>query len=173
MIGDAGILEIIGAGGIFQIRRGEFTRPVSGKIFPLAASLEEIDEQNFKIQNPRKITAPIDSLRLDNRDLDIGEETIDLFTRKIFTAQTIFWNGPVGDINDEKFAKGSLAVAKAIIASGAYSIVGGGDTVGFLGENDLRDKFNFVSTGGGAMLVFLSGNPLPGLSALSLNHGKN
>lgn len=127
---------------------------------------EEIEAQNFEIKNAQKITAPIDSLRFDNRDLDIGDETIDLFTRKIFTAKTIFWNGPVGDINDEKFANGSLAIAKAIIASGAYSIVGGGDTVGFLQENNFRDKFNFVSTGGGAMLVFLASDSLPGLEAI-------
>ena len=127
---------------------------------------EEIDEQNFEIQNPQKIIGPIDSLRLDNKDLDIGTETINLFTQKILTGKTIFWNGPVGDINDEKFTRGSLEIAKAIIASGAYSIVGGGDTVGFLRQNDIRDKFNFVSTGGGAMLVFLSGNPLPGLEAI-------
>ena len=127
---------------------------------------EEIDEQNFEIQNPQKIVEPIDSLRLDNKDLDIGAKTIDLFTQKILTAKTIFWNGPLGNINDEKFTQGSLEIAKAIIASGAYSIVGGGDTVGFLQQNNLRDKFNFVSSGGGAMLVFLSENPLPGLSAL-------
>ena len=127
---------------------------------------EEIDEQNFEIQNPQKIIGPIDSLRFDNKDLDIGAETIKLFTQKILTAKTIFWNGPLGDINDEKFAKGSLEIAKAIIASGAYSIVGGGDTVGFLRENNFRDKFNFVSTGGGAMLRFLASDPLPGLEAL-------
>jgi phosphoglycerate kinase len=127
---------------------------------------EEIDEQNFEIQNPQKIVGPIDSLRLDNKDLDIGTETINLFTQKILTAKTIFWNGPLGDINDEKFTQGSLDIAKAIIASGAYSIVGGGDTVGFLRQNNLRDKFNFVSTGGGAMLAFLAFDTLPGLSAL-------
>ena len=115
---------------------------------------------------PQKIIAPIDSLRANNKDLDIGAETIDLFARKILKAKTIFWNGPLGDINDKRFTDGSLEIAKAIIASRAYSIVGGGDTVGFLHQNNLRDKFNFVSTGGGAMLAFLAGSPLPGLSAL-------
>jgi acylphosphatase len=128
---------------------------------------KEIQEQNFEVKNPQKVIGPIDSLRQDEKDLDIGQETIHLFEKKILIAKTIFWNGPLGDINSTRFAQGSSAISKAIIASGAYSIVGGGDTVGFLGENDIREKFNFLSSGGGAMLVFLAGEPLPGLEALS------
>ena len=130
---------------------------------------KEIQEQNFEIKDPQKIIGPIDSLRENEKDLDIGEETTRLFAKKIFTAKTIFWNGPLGDINKSMFGQGSLAIAKAIIASDAYSIVGGGDTVGFLGQYNLRDKFNFVSSGGGAMLVFLASEPLPGLEAIENN----
>ncbi|MCK4355416.1 phosphoglycerate kinase [Candidatus Parcubacteria bacterium] len=127
---------------------------------------QEIKEQDFEIKNSQKIVEPVDSLRLDDKDLDIGPKTIDLFEQKIFTAKTIFWNGPLGLTDDKRFIQGSLAIAKAIIASGAYSIVGGGDTVLFLGKQGLRDKFNFVSTGGGAMLLFLCGKPLPGIEAI-------
>ena len=127
---------------------------------------QEIAEQNFEIKNLQKIVGPVDSLRFDDKDLDIGPKTIDLFEQKILTAKTIFWNGPLGLTDDKRFIQGSLAVAKAIIASGAYSIVGGGVTVLFLGKQGLRDKFNFVSTGGGAMLLFLCGKPLPGIEAM-------
>jgi phosphoglycerate kinase len=80
---------------------------------------KEIQEQNFEIENPQKIIGPIDSLRADEKDLDIGEETIHLFRQKILKAKTIFWNGPLGDINRDRFGQGSKAIAEAIIASGA------------------------------------------------------
>lgn len=105
-------------------------------------------------------------MRGQGKDLDIGPKTLNLFKQEIFRAKTIFWNGQLGLTEQKKFAKGSLEIARAIIKSGAYSIVGGGDTIAFLGEYNLRDKFNFASTGGGAMLAFLSGEKLPGLEII-------
>ena len=97
---------------------------------------------------------------------DINDKTIKLFQKKIMSAKTILWSGPFGKIEDEKYKKGTLAVANAIIKSGAFSVVGGGETVEFLNKEGLIDKFSHVSTGGGAMLDFLSGEELPGIKAL-------
>ncbi len=99
-------------------------------------------------------------------DLDINNEIIELFREKILKAKTILWNGPLGKFEDENYKKGTLAIAKAIIESGAFSVVGGGETVEFLDRENLISKFNHISTGGGAMLAFLSGEKLPGLEAL-------
>ena len=126
---------------------------------------KEIKEKNIKLKFLQKIINPIDGLP-KGKNLDIGPKTIDLFSKKISQAKTIFWNGQLGYTEDKKFAKGSLEIAKAIIKSKAHSIVGGGDTIAFLGQNNLRGKFNFVSTGGGAMLAFLSSEKLPGLEIL-------
>lgn len=98
--------------------------------------------------------------------LDIDEETIEIFKEKIAKAKTIVWNGPFGKIEDEKYKNGTLTISKAIIESGAFSVVGGGETTEFLDQEGLISKFSWVSTGGGAMLDFLSGEELPGLKAL-------
>jgi len=97
---------------------------------------------------------------------DLGPETIKKFKEKIINAKTIFWAGPLGKVEEEKYEKGSLVIANAIINSGAYAVAGGGDLAAFLGKHGLREKFAHVSTGGGAMLAFLSGEELPGLKAL-------
>lgn len=110
-----------------------------------------------------KIIAPLDVL--DSKK-DIGEKTIKLFKEKIAEAKTILWNGPLGLIEDERFSKGTAEIARAIAQSNAFSVVGGGETVEFINKLGLIKKFNHVSTGGGAMLAFLSGEKLPGLEAL-------
>ncbi len=102
----------------------------------------------------------------DLEALDIDQETIDAFSAKISTAQTVVWNGPFGKFEDGQHAKGTRALAKAVIESGAFSVVGGGETIEFLGQEGMLDQFSHVSTGGGAMLDYLSGEKLPGLKAL-------
>jgi phosphoglycerate kinase len=104
---------------------------------------------------------------------DITEETIESWRILINEARMIVWNGPIGKINDLrltindlKSGKGTYQLAKLVAESGAESIVGGGDTVGFVDEVGLLDKFNFVSTGGGAMLKFLMSGTLPTIEAL-------
>jgi phosphoglycerate kinase len=99
-------------------------------------------------------------------DFDLGPETIKAFRKKIAGAKTVFWAGPLGMTEEIKYEQGSLAIADAIIKSGAFAVAGGGDLAGFLGKHNLRNKFAHVSTGGGAMLAFLSGEILPGLEAL-------
>jgi phosphoglycerate kinase len=98
--------------------------------------------------------------------MDIGPQTAALFSSIVKKAKTIFWNGPLGYVERPEFARGTLAVARAIAASPARSIVGGGDTEGFLREYKLKKSFDYVSTGGGAVLEFLSGRHLPVLPYL-------
>ncbi|HRY52364.1 MAG TPA: phosphoglycerate kinase [Candidatus Portnoybacteria bacterium] len=97
---------------------------------------------------------------------DIGPESEKLFCGIIQRAQIILWNGPMGFFENEAFGHGTRAIAEAIAGSGAFSITGGGETVSYLDKLKLTDKFSFVSTGGGAMLEFLAGEPMPGIEAL-------
>jgi 3-phosphoglycerate kinase len=99
---------------------------------------------------------------------DIGTETLFKFKEIIALAKTIVWNGPLGKIEEEKFAVGSDEILKAIIASGAYTVVGGGETLEVLEKNNAMDRISFVSTGGGAMLDYLSGEKMPGIDALKI-----
>ena len=99
--------------------------------------------------------------------LDIGPETIKVFSKVIERAKTIVWSGPVGFFEKKAFEKGTKRVAEEIAKNReAYKIIGGGDTIYTVSKFGLRDKFNHISTGGGAMLNFLSGEELPGLKAL-------
>ncbi len=98
--------------------------------------------------------------------LDLGPETADAIEAVVSKANTVFWNGTLGYTELEVYANASTAVAQAIIQSGARSIIGGGDTAGFLDQYSNPAKFSFVSTGGGAALELLAGKDLPGIRAL-------
>lgn len=98
---------------------------------------------------------------------DIGSKSIKRFQKEIKKANTIIWNGPVGNINKSKFTAGTKAIAQAVTTNlKSFKIAGGGETVTYLKKLKLDKKFDFVSTGGGAMLDFLAGKKLPGLEAL-------
>ncbi len=120
----------------------------------------EIEHIDF--ENEDKLVFPLEGLE----DLDISDKTLGIFLPKILEAKTIIWNGPFGRIEDEEFKRGTLKVANAIIESGAFSVVGGGSTIEFLNKEGMISKFSHVSTGGGAMLDFFSGEVLPGIEAL-------
>jgi phosphoglycerate kinase len=102
--------------------------------------------------------------------LDIGPKSIQAYAEAIGRAKTILWNGPMGMFEDERFAAGTFAVAKAVAEAtqqGATSIIGGGDSVKALNKSGLSDQVTFASTGGGASLEFLEGKELPGVAALT------
>ncbi len=101
--------------------------------------------------------------------LDIGPETIALFSEAIKKSKTILWNGPMGVFEMSNFQNGTKSVALAIAdatAAGAFSLVGGGDSVAAVNKYQLKDKVSFVSTGGGAMLEYIEGKELPGIAAI-------
>ena len=98
--------------------------------------------------------------------LDIGPKTAALYAAAIKTAKTVVWNGPMGCFEMPAFAQGTTAVCQAVAASGAVSIIGGGDSVSAVNKSGLADKMTHISTGGGASLEFLEGKALPGVVAL-------
>ncbi len=101
--------------------------------------------------------------------LDIGPKTIENFTQVILQSKTILWNGPVGVFEMSNFAKGTIAIGKAIekaTKNGSFSLVGGGDSVAAVKQFGFEDKVSYVSTGGGAMLESLEGKTLPGIAAI-------
>jgi phosphoglycerate kinase len=101
--------------------------------------------------------------------LDIADETIKTFSEVIAHSKTVLWNGPMGVFEFEKFSKGTSAIAQAVAkatANGAFSLIGGGDSVAAINKNKLADKVSYVSTGGGAMLEYMEGKELPGIKAI-------
>lgn len=110
--------------------------------------------------------APIGNLRENEIILDIGPDTEFLFDNIIKSVKMIIWNGPIGKFEVDAFSQGTARLVTSLLESGARVITGGGETVEFLEEKRLLDKFYFVSTGGGSMLAFLAKEPMPALSAL-------
>ena len=128
---------------------------VGGKI-----ANEALDQ---KIQFSSKVILPTD---FAGDRLDIGPKTLENFKSIIGQAETIVWNGPTGKFEEEKYAFSTNEILKEILKNHAYVVVGGGETIEVLEKNEAVDKISFVSTGGGAMLEYLSGNKMPGIEAL-------
>lgn len=103
---------------------------------------------------------------VDKMAVDIGPKSAEAFAEALQGAKTVVWNGPMGVFEIDKFARGTEAVAKAVAASGATSIVGGGDSVAAVEKMGVADKISHISTGGGASLELLEGRELPGVKAL-------
>jgi phosphoglycerate kinase len=102
----------------------------------------------------------------DRMGLDIGPATIDIYRSVIASAKTVVWNGPMGVFEIEAFAKGTMAVAKAVAAVKGTTVIGGGDSISAVAKAGVSDKITHISTGGGASLEFLGGRTLPGVAAL-------
>jgi phosphoglycerate kinase len=179
---------IIGGGMAFT-----FTKAQGGKIGSslveedkLQLALDIIEEAN---KTGVQLHLPIDAIIADNFDadanskiclineipdgwmgLDIGPKSVQLFTDIVKKCKTILWNGPAGVFEFEKFANGTKAIAEAIAettTSGAFSLIGGGDSAAAINKFHLGEKVSYVSTGGGALLEYFEGKTLPGVAAIS------
>ncbi|QQS41922.1 MAG: phosphoglycerate kinase [Acidobacteriota bacterium] len=123
---------------------------------------------SFDPLNSRRII-PIDFMNAGLVGLDIGTETSAIYKKALEGAKTIIWNGPMGMFEEKPFDEGTIAIANAVAEAtdeGAFSVVGGGDSVAAINEAGLADRVSHISTGGGATLEFLSGEELPGVAAL-------
>jgi phosphoglycerate kinase len=101
--------------------------------------------------------------------LDIGPDSITQFSKAILNSKTIIWNGPMGVFEMENFSNGTKKIGEAICQAtknGAFSLVGGGDSVSAIKQFGFNDKVSYISTGGGAMLKYLEGKKLPGVVAI-------
>jgi phosphoglycerate kinase len=179
---------IIGGGMAFT-----FIKAQGGKI---GSSLVEDDKQELALEILKKaskkgveVHLPVDSIIADsfsemaNKDvcpiddipegwmgLDSGPKSVDLFSDVVLKSKTILWNGPIGVFEMEAFAEGTMKLGQAIgkaTANGAFSLVGGGDSVAAVKKFNLENDVSYVSTGGGAMLEMLEGKTLPGIKAIS------
>jgi phosphoglycerate kinase len=111
-------------------------------------------------------TVAVTAVPADWRILDVGPKTVETFASELQSAQTVVWNGPLGVFEFPAFAQGTIALAKALAASHATTIIGGGDSAAAVEKAGVADKITHISTGGGASLEFLEGKTLPGVAAL-------
>ena len=132
----------------------------------LSLSVATVCGKEFSNDTERKVF-PIDEWE----GMDASEESIEAWKKIILSSKTILWNGPVGVFELENFAKGTGEIAKTVAQAtqenGAYSLVGGGDSVAAVNKFGLADKVSYVSTGGGAMLEAIEGKVLPGVAAIN------
>ena len=125
----------------------------------------------FSAQAPATVK-PVDRVDEDEMILDIGPQTAELYAALIAKAGTVVWNGPVGVFEFDAFGKGTETLARAIAASNAFSIAGGGDTLAAVDKYGIADQVSYISTGGGAFLEFLEGKELPAVTALKARAAK-
>lgn len=119
-----------------------------------------------------KIILPVDFVRDGRRDawrnVDVGPQTVALYTQYLQGSRDILWNGTLGIAEEARFANGTLGIAQVLAGVNGVVTVAGGDTVAFLEQHKLTKSYSFVSTGGGATLAYVAGEPMPGLEALNM-----
>jgi phosphoglycerate kinase len=172
--------DVIGIGGAmaytFMLAKGE----------PVGRSLVEKDkvsEARALLESKAEIVLPVDHVVASSIEdsagartveripeasvaLDIGPKSVAALASRIARAKTVFWNGPLGLFERPPFDRGTRAIAEALAASQAYTVVGGGDSLAAVNAAGVADRIDHLSTGGGASLEFLEGSPLPGVEAL-------
>ena len=133
----------------------------------LILPIDTVVAKEFNNDAPSK-TVSVNNIPNDEMGLDIGEETVKLFSKEISNAKTVVWNGPMGVFEMPNFAKGTIGVCEAIAnLKDATTIIGGGDSAAAAMSLGYADKFTHISTGGGASLEYLEGKELPGVTSLS------
>ena len=178
---------IIGGGMTYT-----FIKALGGKIGKSLCEEDKLDVAKEILDKAKakgvNVYLPVDAVNADNFDanantnisktnetpdgwmgLDIADESIKKFEEIITNSKTVLWNGPMGVFEMDKFAKGTSAIAQAVAkatANGAFTLIGGGDSVAAINKNKLADKVSYVSTGGGAMLEYMEGKVLPGIAAI-------
>ncbi|MBR9922661.1 MAG: phosphoglycerate kinase [Bacteroidetes bacterium] len=147
---------------------GELLKKANQRGVELLLPQDSVVADNFAADANTKV-CPSNDIPDGWMGLDIGPEAVKSFSEIIETAKTILWNGPMGVFEMDAFANGTREAAKAVASStrsGAFSLIGGGDSVAAINQLNLADQVSYVSTGGGAMLEFLEGKELPGIQAI-------
>tara|TARA_B100000927_G_scaffold123818_1_gene99813 strand:+ start:2191 stop:3387 length:1197 start_codon:yes stop_codon:yes gene_type:complete len=146
----------------------EIIQTAKRKNVNLLIPLDSVNAKEYK-NNSETYISKISHIDADYMGLDIGPESIKLFEECIRGSRSIIWNGPMGVFEMDSFSNGTKLIARAICEQtkkGAFSIVGGGDSVAAIKRFNLHKKVSYISTGGGAMLSYLEGEELPGIAAL-------
>jgi phosphoglycerate kinase len=151
---------VLVGGKMAEELRGENPLPYDAELPTDVVAAAEFEE------DAESRVTPYDELPDGWLGLDIGPDTRERFGEIVRAARTVFWNGPMGVFEWERFAEGTKAVAEAVADADAYSVVGGGDSVRAVSELGLADRISWVSTGGGASLELLEGKELPGVAAI-------
>lgn len=137
----------------FEAQKQKVFLPIDHKV--------KIKDQFFLTKGPE--------IEENHQGVDIGPKTIELYKKKLRKAKMIFWNGPLGIIEKKESKEGTFKILEALAQSSAFTVVGGGDSAKAVQESQLRNKINFISTGGGASLKYLQNGTLPGIEALKNN----
>jgi phosphoglycerate kinase len=163
-----GVLENLGGRADTVIIGGKMAEEMRGGAklpFPVELPTDVVAASAFDAEAESRVT-PYDDLPDGWLGLDIGPQSRERFGDLIRSAKTVFWNGPMGVFEWERFAAGTKAVAEAVAAVDGYTVVGGGDSVRAISALSLDDDVSWVSTGGGASLELLEGKELPGVAAI-------
>ena len=147
-------------------RAGEMMEKAAARGCKLLLPVDVVCADRFA-EDAKTLTCSVDAIPVDMMGLDVGPETAKLYAEAIASAQTVFWNGPMGVFEMDAFAAGTKAVALAVAANKeADTVIGGGDSVAAVNKFDLADQMTFISTGGGASMELVQGEALPGVEAL-------